>query len=88
MTDPLHPAIMKSRELHDAPGDFTPLELFFVRKVGQIVIRTLETRASARQLLGVNSGAYEASCRLARRQEDHDLTAALESYQRHLEPCP
>lgn len=88
MTDPLHPAIIESRRLHDLERDNTPLERFFMSRVGGIVWRTGETRASASRLFGEGSLTYDASCRLARRQEQHDLTAALESYQRHLEPCP
>lgn len=88
MTDPLHPAIIECRRLYDLERDNTPLERFFMSRVGAIVGYTVETRQSASRLFSVGSGAYNASCDLARRQEQHDLTAALESYQRHLEPCP
>lgn len=88
MADPLHPAIIACRALYDLERDNTPLERFFMSRVGEIVWRTGQTRSSAIQMFGVNSGAYVASCNLAQRQQDHDLTAALESYQRHLEPCP
>lgn len=85
---PIHPAIVECRRLYDLERDNTALERAFMSRVGAIVMRKFETRRSATQLFGVGSGAYTASCDLALRQEDHDLTAALESYQRKMEPCP
>lgn len=88
MTDPLHPAIIECRRLYDLERDNTPLERFFMIRVGAVVWQTGESRMHARNLFGPGDSAYRATCDLAKRQEDHDLTAALESYQRHLEPCP
>jgi hypothetical protein len=73
----VHPAIEKSRELHEQPHDFTYQELFFVRRVGEIVSRTVRTEEQAAELFGKGSPAYRASEYLARRQESSDLANAL-----------
>src|SRR5882757_101436 len=48
----VHPAIEKSRELHEQPHNFTYQELFFVRRVGEIRVRTVQTEQSAADLFG------------------------------------
>ena len=72
-----HPAILKSRELHDQERDFTYQEFFLCRRVGEIISRTASTEKCATDLFGKHSGAYRASCDLAERQEQADLDAAL-----------
>jgi hypothetical protein len=81
----VHPAIEKSRELHEQPQDFTYQELFFVRRVGEICVRTVHTEQSAADMFGKGSPAYRASCYLAQRQEASDLTNALSYFMNSVE---
>lgn len=89
-----HPAVRKAQELWAAraeDGTMRPLtvaEDVFLRRVTIVLWCTIKSRRWAKALCTEGSGAYVASCDLAQRQEQHDLTAALESYERHLEPCP
>lgn len=81
----VHPAIEKSRELHEQPHDFTYQELFFVRRVGEIRVRTVQTEQSASDLFGKGTPAYRASCYLAQRQEASDLASALSYFMNSVE---
>lgn len=75
----IHPAIIECRRLK-AGGTVSNHERSFMENVERITERTTETRRVATRLWGVECGAFRASCDLARRQEQSDLTVALERY--------
>lgn len=86
-----HPAITECRRLQTEGSALASHELSFVLNVKRILERTTESRRTAASLFGIGDTAFRASCFLAERQEQEDLTTALARYTACLanrsEPC-
>jgi hypothetical protein len=76
-----HAATAKAVELYDEPRELEPFERDFYSAVHAINMNHANMVGNAARQWGIGSIAYDAVVDLATRQQDADLTAALEAYQ-------
>lgn len=82
-----HAATAKAVELHDEQRDLEPFEHEFLAAVHTINMGHANMVGNAARQWSIGSIAYGAVVDLATRQQDADLTAALEAYQAAVDVC-